>query len=187
MNDLLITETEDKEPYIKKITDDNIINLTGESGSGKSYYAKQFENNSDYIVVDTDEIFSRFDTATGINKEIGTILRNKYDTIPSIIKEFDKCYIEILKYLEASQKIIVIDSAQLKNIQDLSILKGTVIIMRTSINKCYERCIDRWLANNISATNEEKEEYQNKKKKRFAWYHSMNEFLIKLDNYTREL
>lgn len=34
-NELLIELDIDKEPYIKKITDDKIINLTGESGSGK--------------------------------------------------------------------------------------------------------------------------------------------------------
>lgn len=38
--DILIDISISKEPYIKNITNDKIINLTGESGSGKSYFSK---------------------------------------------------------------------------------------------------------------------------------------------------
>ena len=38
MKDILIDLKINKEPYIKKLTEDNIINLTGESGSDKSTY-----------------------------------------------------------------------------------------------------------------------------------------------------
>ena len=58
MIDILIDLNIDKEPYIKKLTKDKIINLTGQSGSGKSYYAKQTFNSDEYLIVDTDEIFS---------------------------------------------------------------------------------------------------------------------------------
>ena len=47
----------DKEPYIKEITNDKIINITGESGSGKSYYTNKYLNDDNYIVIDTDLIF----------------------------------------------------------------------------------------------------------------------------------
>ena len=36
-----ISLTIDKDHYIKKLTDDKVINLTGQSGSGKSTYAKE--------------------------------------------------------------------------------------------------------------------------------------------------
>ena len=39
----------DKDPYIKNITEDKIINITGESGSGKSYYTNKYLNDDDYI------------------------------------------------------------------------------------------------------------------------------------------
>lgn len=39
-NKLLIDIFISKEPYIKNIAKDKIINLTGESGSGKSYFFK---------------------------------------------------------------------------------------------------------------------------------------------------
>ena len=68
MIDILIDLYIDKEPYIKKLTKDKIINLTGQSGSGKSYYAKQTFNSDEYLIVDTDDIFSekRFINSNGI-------------------------------------------------------------------------------------------------------------------------
>ncbi len=36
--DLLVELDVDKEPYIKVLTDDKIINITGESGSRKKLY-----------------------------------------------------------------------------------------------------------------------------------------------------
>ena len=51
----IIGITTDKQPLIKKLTEDNIINLTGESGSGKSTFAQNY--NKDFIIVDTDVIF----------------------------------------------------------------------------------------------------------------------------------
>ena len=56
--EIFISETIDKEPYIKDITDDRIINLTGESGSGKSYFSNKYINDNNYIVIDTDIVFS---------------------------------------------------------------------------------------------------------------------------------
>ena len=82
----------DKKPYIKNFTNDAVINLTGESGSGKSFYAQQYLNDSNYIVIDTDEVFGRFDTSTGVNKEYGEHIREKFDILPELIYEFDMYY-----------------------------------------------------------------------------------------------
>lgn len=77
INDILIDLSIDKEPYVKELTKDKIINLTGQSGSGKSYYSKHAFNSDKFLVVDTDDIFSekRFNRATGINREIGEMFR----------------------------------------------------------------------------------------------------------------
>lgn len=164
--DIRISLDVDKEPYIKKLTDDKIINLTGESGSGKSYYTNQFKTDSNYIIVDTDEVFSRFDSSNGINRELGLMFRDKYgNNIPNIITDFDTCYKDILDYFRNNNKTIVIDSAQFRNVKDLTILKGTVIVLRTCINTCYERCINRWNGNNPNASDKEKVIYANKKEK----------------------
>ena len=51
-SDILINLFIDKEPYIKEITNDNIINLTGQSGSGKSTYALNNLNTDDYLIIE---------------------------------------------------------------------------------------------------------------------------------------
>ena len=47
--------------------------------------AKEKFNTDEYEVIDTDEVLSdkRFAKATGLNKEIGEYLRNKYETLPN--------------------------------------------------------------------------------------------------------
>lgn len=52
----------DKNPYIKNITEDKIINLTGQSGSGKSTYVSEHFNSNEYLIIDTDDIFQKKDT-----------------------------------------------------------------------------------------------------------------------------
>lgn len=103
-----------KEPYIKELTKDNIINLTGQSGSGKSTYAQENFNSSEYIIIDTDEILNekRFSASTGLNKELGEYFRNKYEILPTLEKDFDLIYNEIIEYCKNTNKTIVIDCAQ---------------------------------------------------------------------------
>ena len=48
-----ITLDIDKEPYIKVLSNDRVINLTGQSGSGKSTYAKENFNSDEYLIIDT--------------------------------------------------------------------------------------------------------------------------------------
>ncbi len=177
-SDLLITRFIDKEPYRKVITKDKIINLTGESGSGKSYYTKSLDDN--YLIIDTDILFSD----KPCNETIAN-LRNmfitKYGKLPNLIEEFDTCYQDILNYFKDVDKYIVIDSAQYRNIKDLSLLKGEIIIMRTSANTCYERCISRYMTKpNINK--DELEKYKERKKAIFTWYHSINKLLERIDN-----
>lgn len=123
-SDLLISINCYKKPYTEELTTDKVINLTGESGSGKSYYSSRYINDDNYIVIDTDIIFGN---------------RPKEDTIT----DFDNCYLEILDYFKDSNKTIVIDSTQFRNMKNYSLLKGKVIIMRTCIDTCYKRCINR--------------------------------------------
>lgn len=184
---LLINRFIDKEPYIKKITDDMVINLTGQSGSGKSYYANEHFNNEDYVIVDTDEIFSdkRFSETTGINKELGNMFREKYKDLPNLTEDFDMIYDEILDYCKNIGKTVVIDCAVFHTIKDIRKLKGTVIIIRTSIDTCYNRTISRWIdnhkQNNWDYTEDELIKYKERKKKIYDWYKFSNEFIKKID------
>ena len=173
----------DKEPYIKKLSNDKIINLTGQSGSGKSTYAQEHYSSDEYLIVDTDEIFSdiRYEKAKGINKELGDYFRNNYKDLPNCGDDFDLIYKEILNYCKDMDKTIVIDCAQFHCIKDINLLKGKIIIIRTCIDTCYNRTINRFKENNPNYTKEELEKYMDRKKSIFKWYKFSNEFIEKID------
>ncbi len=173
----------DKDPYIKKITEDKIINLSGQSGSGKSTYASQNFNNDKYLIIDTDDIFSdeRYVKSNGINKELGEYFRNKYDILPNCSDHFDLIYTEILDYCKNLDKTIIIDCAQFHCIKDINLLKGILIVIRTSIDTCYERTIERFKLNNKNYTEEELNKYKERKKSIYKWYKYSNDFLEIID------
>ena len=171
----------DKKPYIKNLTNDPIINLTGESGSGKSFYAQQYLNDSNYIVIDTDEVFASFDIATSYNLEFGTYLREKYEVLPDLFNDFDLFYQEVLDYFDGCEKTVVIDSALFKAIKDITKLKGKIIVMRTSVNTCYDRCLERYKKKFPDYKEEDFINYKERKSHIFKWYLEMNEFLKRVE------
>lgn len=183
MKDILIDIKESKEPYYKTITDDKIINVTGQSGSGKSTYIKENFKTEEYLILDTDEILSeeRFNKTTGINKVFGEYLRSKYNKLPDLANDFDLVYKEILEYCSKYNKTIVIDCAQFHCIKDISLLKGKIIILRTDIDTCYKRCIERFKKSKPNYTEEELEKYKNRKKSLYSWYEYSNKFIEKID------
>lgn len=179
-SDLLISRFIDKEPYIKNLTNDKVINITGESGSGKSYFSNQYLNDKNYIVIDTDIVFGNNSSDNMESIELRNVFSNKPKDY--LFTNFDEFYLKVLDYFKDSNKIIVIDSAQYRNIKDYSILKGKIIVMRTNIETCYERTLKRY--KNIMKNNYKEEEFQkyaNKKKGIFEWYTSLNDFIIKID------
>lgn len=186
-SNLLISINVDKEPYIKQLTNDRVINLTGQSGSGKSYYAKENFNSEDYEIIDTDDIFSdkRFLESTGLNKKLGEYFRNKYQKLPNLSDDFDLIYNEIINYCKNIDKTIVIDCAQFHCCKDINILKGKIVIIRTCIDTCYKRTINRWIENHKERkwdyTEEEFNKYKEKKKSIYDWYIGSNEFIKKVD------
>lgn len=176
----------DKEPYIKQITMDNVINLTGQSGSGKTTYANEQFNSDKYLVIDTDEIFSddRFEHSKGINKKLGEYFRSKYNKSLNCGEDFDLIYKDILDYCKQYDKTIVIDCAQFHCIKDISLLKGKLIVIRTCIDNCYNRAIERYKNANKNYSREELEKYKEKKKAIYKWYKYTNEFLEKINTIT---
>ncbi len=97
-----------------------------------------------------------------------------------LFTNFNEFYLKILDYFKDSDKTIVIDSAQYRNIKDYSILKGQIIVMRTSIETCYERTLNRWKSNN-EFDEEKYQKFVNKKIGMFNWYNSLNKFLEEVD------
>ena len=76
----------DKNDYILKITDDEIINVTGSVGSGKSTYGINYHDNKDYIVIDFDSIGSDNDPKTLTDDIIeGAEVKKPYSSKPGRI------------------------------------------------------------------------------------------------------
>ena len=166
--DLLIEIDIDKDYYHKRLSDDAVINITGESGSGKSTLCEEFNNNSNFIVIDTDNY----------SKELIDYFNGD---IPDKINDFDKLYLGILECFKNNGKIIVIDSAQFRNVKDISILKGEIFILRTCVNNCYYRCLKRYEEKYPNSSIEHRVEYQNKKKNIYKWYYGLNDFILRID------
>lgn len=179
-SDLLISRFIDKEPYVKNITKDKIINITGESGSGKSYFINRYINGNNYIIIDTDVVFSNRPSDNKESIELRSIFSDKPKDY--LITNFDDFYIKVLDHFQKINKTVIIDSAQYRNIKDYSILRGKMIVMRTSIETCYERVLNRWkLTMKDNYTGEEYQKYSNKKIGMFRWYKSLNKFLQEVD------
>lgn len=179
-DNLYITEDIDKNPYIKHLTDDLVLNLTGESGSGKTTAAKKYLLDSNYIVIDTDQVFSNHKKDKN-NQEVYDMLISKYKTLPDINKEFDKIYLDIVNYFKPLNKMLIIDSSLFRLVKDESLLVGNIIIIRTCINTCFKRCLERYKQNHPNATFEEITSYSSRKRKMYTWYHILNKFIDRID------
>ena len=65
-------------------------------------------------------------------------------------------------------------------IKDINLLKGKIIVVRTYIDTCYERTINRFKKNNLNYPDEELKKYIDRKKTIFEWYKYSNEFIEKI-------
>lgn len=179
-SDLLVCINVDKDAYVKKITDDKVINITGESGSGKSYYSNKYKEDNNYVIIDVDNLFNDDSLK---NDEIKNLFISKYgdDFKNKLIEDFDDCYEIILNHFKDSSKTVVIVSAHLRYMKNLSKLKGTVIVLRTSVDLCFNRAIDRYNRKHPSSTKADRDNFKYKKKKIYTWYKVLNNFLTELD------
>lgn len=127
----------DKQDYVKKITEDEIFNVTGSVGSGKSTYGIKYHNNKDYIVIGFDSLSSDNDPDTLNNDilELRKILIEKYG---SIIEDETFYYDDIINFIKSKNKKGIIEGGHLVHM-DIDKFKGTIIIKRTARLKCYLR------------------------------------------------
>lgn len=139
----------DKPDYIKTLTNDPTVNVTGSVGSGKSTLGLKYANDEDYIVIGLDSIFGDKDPATR-NKHTAAmkmILAKKYGTdFGSQIQEFlPKYYEEILSYIGKDNGVI--EGGLLCNGGLINVLRGKILVKRTAKIKCYYRSVIRDLRN----------------------------------------
>lgn len=127
----------DKKDYIKKITNDEITNVTGSVGSGKSTYGIKYHNNKNYIVIGFDSLSKDNDPDT-LNEdvlELRNILLKKYG---DITEDETFYYDDIVSFIKDRHKRGIIEGGHLTHM-DIKKFKGTVIVKRTARLKCYLR------------------------------------------------
>lgn len=147
MKEYKINILKDKGDYEKKLTNDNVINIIGNKGSGKTTTSLKYLNNDDYIVVNCDRLLELPGGIDNIKlSKIRAMLKEKHGTIIDG-PEFLEYYNDIIKYAFSKNKKIFIEGNALQNIQPITKLKGKVIIKRTALIKCFIRTIKRDYAN----------------------------------------
>ena len=186
----------DRQDYIKKITEDNIYNITGEKGSGKSYFGNGKDNLEECVVIHLDPVFTvegnpKHDYST----EVRNLLLDNFGSPLLPDKYFEEKYYPIIvDYLKNSQKEGYIEGGSLAEIKDISQIKGVVIVKRTGVFKCFLRVLKRDYHNEYFM----KEAIQKygklgkfmrlknvikRRKKIFKTYHEIEKFIERLELY----
>ena len=135
----------DRKDYIKKLTNDNVINVIGTKGSGKTTSTLKYINDDDYIVINCDRLYEMPTDKIVEDKyltEIKNMLKKKYGKIFEG-EEFINCYNDILDFINKKKKKALIEGNVIYYIKPITLLKGTIIVKRTGIVKCFIRTIKR--------------------------------------------
>ena len=133
----------DQEDYIKDLTNDDIINVIGTKGSGKTTSSLKYIDDDDYIVINCDRLFELPSTEKE-DKELANIrkmLNDKYGKL-NMNDDFTNCYNDIVEYILSKNKKGLIEGNVIQNI-DPKQLKGKIIIKRTASYKSFKRAVKR--------------------------------------------
>lgn len=188
--DLLIDKIIDKQPLVYKLSDDKIINITGEGGSGKTTLSSRFQNDPNYIVIDYDLVIDGTCQTGSIEHFIREKITGTYGQDFFNVKEendiqkvFTTMYTEILNMLSSEEKILVLDGTQLRFITDVNLIKGEVIILRPSIETCIQRSVIRKKQKNPKINDEELKAYEDKRRHILYKLNPMlNNLILQIDN-----
>ena len=103
--------TRDRKDYMKKITNDDVINVIGTKGSGKTTSTIKYINEDDYIVINCDRLYEMPIDKVVEDKyltEIKNTLKKKYGKIFEG-EEFINCYNDILDFISKKKKKALIE------------------------------------------------------------------------------
>ncbi len=133
----------DQDDYVKELTKDNIINIIGNKGSGKTTTSLKYIADDEYIVVNCDRLFElpcneKEDKELSIIREI---LNKKYGKL-EMDKDFTNCYNDIVDYILNKNKKGIIEGNVIQDINP-KLLKGKVVVKRTSSYKSFKRAVKR--------------------------------------------
>ena len=133
----------DKKDYEKTLTNDEIINIIGSKGSGKTTTSLKYMNDEDYIVINCDRLLEL--PGGKEHKELSKIrdlLKKKYGVIQEG-EEFYRQYIDIINYIKNKNKKALIEGNIIQDITLITNLKGKVIVKRTAKVKSFIRAVKR--------------------------------------------
>ncbi len=187
INDHLIDLYIDKEPLIIEVSNDNVINITGETGSGKSTYVKNNFNNDNYEIVETDVLFNEKTNVDSFMENLRKKIFKKYSdehyeggfNLRINFNHFNDVLKIIMDNRYKIDKTLVIDSGQFRHLKNFELLKGKLIILRTSVKESVRRACERFLNKYPNATPEEIEAHAFKKYTAFEMYKKFNTLIIK--------
>jgi len=125
MNNEKVKFFKDKPDISMCITNDNIINITGMIGSGKSTMANKYRNNEEYIVISLDCLYKGQDKEnSNIHVEIiNQFIKEKFPE-KNNFEYFNEYYNIILEYIKQQEKIGVIEGQQIYRYIDINNIKG---------------------------------------------------------------
>ena len=135
----------DRKDFVKNVNSDNVINIIGTKGSGKTTNTLKYIDNDEFIVVNCDKLLDMPIDDIFEDKflsDIIKLLKDKYGNIPEG-NEFLKCYNDIVDFCEKKNRKLLIEGNLLYDIDPITNLKGTVIVKRTGVLKCFFRTIKR--------------------------------------------
>ncbi|MCR5349975.1 MAG: ATP-binding protein [Acholeplasmatales bacterium] len=176
-----------KEPIIFDISSDKYINITGETGSGKSTYTKEHFSSDDYVVVETDVLFNeKYKDNEFLNKLRNKIFKKYSDehypggyNLKINFNHFNDVLKIIIDNKQDDGKTLVIDSGQFRHLKRYDLLKGKLIVMRTSVKESIKRACERFEKRYPNATEAEKESHRIKKYTAYELYKKFNTVIIK--------
>lgn len=135
----------DRSDYVKKLTNDDVVNVIGTKGSGKTTSTLKYINDENYIVINCDRLYEMptdNDIEDKYLSEIKKNLKEKYGKIAEG-EEFVNCYNDILDFIKKKKKKALIEGNVIYDIKPITQLKGMIIVKRTGIIKCFIRTIKR--------------------------------------------
>ena len=187
----------DRKDYIKKLTNDDVINIIGTKGSGKTTSTLKYINDDNYIVINCDRLYELPIDNIVEDKyltEIKNMLKKKYGKIFEG-EEFINCYNDILEFITAKNKKALIEGNVIYDIKPIIALKGTVIVKRTGIIKCFIRAVKRDYPNKYFLNQEIKKHGKilgkfyrlkniiKRRKNIFKIYHEIEKIIDEFENY----
>ncbi len=188
VNDNLIDLFIDKEPLIFNISNDDIINITGETGSGKTTYTNNnFSDNNKYEVIHTDILFNDDIKVSLFQEELRKKIFKKYSdeyyptgyNLKINFNHFNDVLKMIINSKNKINKCLVIDSGQYRHLKNYNLLKGKLIIIRTSVSESINRACIRFSNRYKNATSDEILNHKIKKYTAYELYKKFNTLIIK--------